>query len=485
MPRLRFHIDRIAGGKAYGWVINQDSIQHRLLIRILLNRTVIASEHANIYRQDLRNAGFGDGAYGFEIYIGTLPHGNIMIFADQYLIYAGELSATLLPNPVNLNIRQTHADSLYFSVKASAALDTFLAQRHPRAVFIFAVTAFYPRIQRHQQLAYNLAEQGIDVFYVEPIFRGGHGCRLQRLNTPGNLYILNLPTCGLSPDFITGNLGTDLVPYWKDLIDLLTPLYTTAYCIWTAPQWLALLSQNLRCQLSLFDCIDDYCATFAQPNLTKLLKQALHQVTGISYTSAYLPGIAKNRHKKTIQIRNGFDQRYLAVQKNLPTPITLGYLGALDEINGQWLSKFLQANTIPSLIMGSGNLIDSLSNLAQQHQHICLTGEISHASAMKNLQHCRFGAVFFRSQAIARWVNPVKCYEYLAMDMPILSSHSIDLEPELQVCSHVIPSPASHFSSIQQRKIAQRFHRIRASLDIQQYSWHYRSQQMLFFLESF
>lgn len=485
MSPLRFHIDRIAACKAYGWVINQDSMQQRLLIRITVNNTVIATEHANIYRQDLRNAGLGDGTYGFEIYIGMLPYGKLMIFADQYLIYSTELIPTLIPNSITENACQNYYSSVYFSVRDRDALDAFLAQRRARAVFIFAVTAFYPRIQRHQQLAYNFSQQGIDVYYVEPLFRGGQSVRLQRVDTPGNVYILNLPTYGQSPDFITGNLGTDLVQHWKVLIDALSQLYNTSYCIWTAPQWLALLYQKLQCDLSIFDFIDDYCATFSQPNLRNLLKQALHEVTGITYTSAYLPGIPKSCHKKTMQIRNGFDQKNLSFKKSSPRPITLGYIGALDTINGKWLSKFLEANSIPSLIMGSGNLIDSLSHLAKQYQHIFLTGEVPHAMAMTNLQRCRFGAVFFRSQTVARWVNPVKCYEYIALEMPVLTSHQIDLEPELYQCCHLITTPKTYFSSIKQKKIQQHFLRVRDSLDIQQYSWQYRCQQMRIFLESF
>lgn len=481
MQKLRFHIDRIAHCKAYGWVMNEYARQQRLLISIVINGEIIASDHANVYRQDLHNAGLGDGTYGFEIYVGMLPQGRLAIFADQQLIYAADVN----PRKFACLRTKNNFSSLYFSEKDLHQTEFFLSKRRNSALFIFAVTTFYPRIQRHQQFAYAFAQQGIDVFFVEPLFRAGTACRLQRLTTHENIYILNLPTCGRRADFITGNVDPDLAECWKNLLNPLTQFYSSTFCIWSAPQWLALMSQPLTFSHSIFDVIDDYCATFSQPNLASLLKWALHLVDGISYTSMHLPNMPKQRDKKSIQIRNGFAEQWLISQKSVSSTMTLGYVGALDAINGKWLLKFLQANPIASLIMGSGSLTELLVNLANQSQHIYMTGEVTHPVAMTYLQYCRFGAIFFRSQAIARWVNPVKCYEYIALGIPIVASHLIDLEPELHACCRVITEPQNKFSNADQRDIERLFLRTHKTLELQQYGWQHRSQQMRTFLESF
>jgi hypothetical protein len=63
----RVQLDHSAIEKVTGWVFNPENIAYRAKIEVRAGQTVIACGLANEYRQDLLNAGFGDGAYGYTL----------------------------------------------------------------------------------------------------------------------------------------------------------------------------------------------------------------------------------------------------------------------------------------------------------------------------------------------------------------------------------------------------------------------------------
>lgn len=483
MRKLRFHLDRIVHCKAYGWVLDEYALHHRLFIKIAINNIVIASDYANIYRQDLRDHGLGEGSYGFEIYLGDLPTGTLTIFADQELVFSKSFDC-LHQQHKHLDLKQFKSP-VYLSIQDISALENLLSQRRPAALFFFGITAFYPRIQRHQQLAYEFAYRDFDVFFIEPIFRGGKTYRFQCVDQFKNIYLINLPTYGQSAHFIEGYFDIGILEYWRQYLNQITQFYSMTYCIWGSPQWLLLIHQSITFNISIFDFIDDYRATFSQPRLETLFKQCIHRVDGVIYTSTHLPFINQCKRKKHIQVRNGFSSQLRLTKRSQSTSRTLGYVGALDEINGHWIFKFLNVNRVSALIIGSGTLSQRLSDFASAYQDICILGEMSHTMAMSYLTTCRFGMVFFRSQKIAQWVNPVKCYEYIALGMPTLASHEIDIEPELRECVSIVPYSRMTVSYKQQNQIEARFSKSVIKLDLEKYSWENRCQQIESFFNSF
>lgn len=489
MSQLRFHLDRIANGKAYGWAINETAPLCRPFIRIAINGIVIASEYADVYRQDLRDINFGDGAHGFEIYLGEIAAGQMTIFADRKMVFFKACDATfsmkIAVHGAQYEAVPSEAVVAYLPPDDISLIDTLFPKRHASALFIFGVTTFYPRIQRHQQLAYALTQRELDVFFIEPIFRGGDACRIERLFPSLNLYILGLPTCSGSADFIAARFDDEIVRTWAIFFAQITQRYSVNHSLWGTPHWWQMMQATSSFDTHIFDYVDDYSITFSQSGLAELVENCLYHADGVSYTSANLPFIRPLKNKKHVQIRNGFSSPLLGMSKSCGANAEFGYVGALDAINGDWLTDFLGANQGTALIMGSGSLGESISHFSAVRKNIHFLGEVTYFKAMLALSQCRFGIIFFRAREIAQWVNPVKFYEYMALGLPVLASHEIDIESELRPLVTVIPCSALNLSARGKNKAEQLFWQTYKQLDFEQYNWQKRGEQMHQFLLNF
>lgn len=484
MKNIRFHLDRISQSKAYGWARDDRDPSRKLRIDVAVNGAVMYSDYANVYRQDLYDLAWGDGAYGFEIYLGTLAAGELALFVDGALMFSTKNTAVFKGDFVEQSMPIDSVINLPQAVPEQ--LEALLSQRQSTALFLFGITSFYPRIQRHQQLAYMFAQRGWDVFFIEPIFRAGESFRFERLDARTHLYSLILPTQGQRTDFIGAYFDKGVLDSWSSYLSEVMGLYSVTHCVWGAPQWWPLMCRSLPFDTTIFDYIDDYGATFGQPHLRELLQRCIDHVQGFTYTSARLPMMEGFKKKKHSQIRNAYSTALIkADQPHAKPATTLGYVGAIDAINGDGLLQFLSANQALATIMGSGSLDCALSDLARRRKDIVFLGEVSHRAAMSQLSNCCFGMTFFRSQEIAQWVNPVKVYEYIALGMPVLSSHEVDVELELRSLLTVLPHSSMVFSMDWQNKLHHSFWQIRRQLNLHQYSWTYRCEQMQHFLETF
>ncbi|WP_462320479.1 ExeA family protein [Halochromatium sp.] len=68
-PRVRGQFDRVANDIAHGWAFDPDSPEQRLQIAIYCQDKIVGQGNADRFRQDLLDAGIGDGAYAFELQI--------------------------------------------------------------------------------------------------------------------------------------------------------------------------------------------------------------------------------------------------------------------------------------------------------------------------------------------------------------------------------------------------------------------------------
>lgn len=71
---IRGHVDEASDGVLYGWAFQPDAPDRRLCVDVLIDGRFVGQARAHLFRQDLLNAGYGNGRYGFELLIGdTLP----------------------------------------------------------------------------------------------------------------------------------------------------------------------------------------------------------------------------------------------------------------------------------------------------------------------------------------------------------------------------------------------------------------------------
>lgn len=60
-------VDTLANGKVYGWAFNSDNQAERLQISIARGAQTLAAGMADLFREDLPDAGIGDGKHAFAI----------------------------------------------------------------------------------------------------------------------------------------------------------------------------------------------------------------------------------------------------------------------------------------------------------------------------------------------------------------------------------------------------------------------------------
>ncbi len=64
------HVDELRDGVLYGWAFEPDAPDRRLCVDVLIGGRFVGQTRAYLFRQDLQDAGYGDGAYGFELLVG-------------------------------------------------------------------------------------------------------------------------------------------------------------------------------------------------------------------------------------------------------------------------------------------------------------------------------------------------------------------------------------------------------------------------------
>lgn len=69
---LRSNVDSISGSRIQGWAWDEERPRVRLRIIARDDANLVGSAQADKYREDLKNAGIGDGCHGFELFIPNL-----------------------------------------------------------------------------------------------------------------------------------------------------------------------------------------------------------------------------------------------------------------------------------------------------------------------------------------------------------------------------------------------------------------------------
>ena len=61
------YLDKVGAGMVQGWACHVPEISRRLVVRLYLDDQFVAEGVADQQRDDVRDAGHGDGQYGFQL----------------------------------------------------------------------------------------------------------------------------------------------------------------------------------------------------------------------------------------------------------------------------------------------------------------------------------------------------------------------------------------------------------------------------------
>ena len=436
-------------------------------VHVYFEDRLIIIDYADIYRLDLHKKNISDGCAGFDIYVGDIPKcylkiivdDNVCVFqGEKYLQDIGKYSDKFLSK------FPSYIDADSFSLFAS------FDNRPAALLVIFSITAFFPRIQRHQQMAYEFDRRGFFVIYIEPIFCRGSKLKVKKVIGCKNLYSINLPKSSHSYiDFIFAKTN-QTINYFKHILTDFKLYFSHSAQVLTCPNWIGIIQDEKMFDVSIFDYVDDYSEVFGR-DLSAILSYYLERSDFVTYTSARLPQLEALKPESKFQIRNGFRD----APSKKPKKYTFGYCGAIDTINGKWLHDFFGNNSDrTSVVIGSGA---SSSIFDEGFANMSYLGELGHHDSMAEIAMASFGLISFKSSYIASWVNPVKFYEYISFGLPVLASNLVDVEDELIEFANVIDS--NKISSVDLGKFTNRFNLSATRLDFNNYSWSHRVDSMI------
>jgi len=116
---LRAHIEKIDAGVVSGWLYNDAAPDQAIDFFLVINGYIVSAGKAEQYRPDLRKAGFGNGAHGFQAFLlpGTCDKKitNVSIVDTEYRIVEHQnVELPLLVSACQVSCVQKNANSLEF-----------------------------------------------------------------------------------------------------------------------------------------------------------------------------------------------------------------------------------------------------------------------------------------------------------------------------------------------------------------------------------
>lgn len=210
--------------------------------------------------------------------------------------------------------------------------------------------------------------------------------------------------------------------------------------LWLTMPWqLPLLPRKAHYKI-IYDCMDDYAAITSRPSERNILihqeNQLLARADIIFASSAHLQKKLRERcaDEKTVYLlRNGCnakwissfpeEQEHSSVQTKM---LKLGYIGTI----GRWFDFPLLLNSLAVANNVEYHLYGPVENGVDipKHKRIIYHGVIEHDQLYQHTKEMHVLMMPFIVNDIVQSVDPVKLYEYIWMNKPILSVYYPEIE---------------------------------------------------------
>lgn len=423
---------------------------------------VVATGVCDRFRQDLMEAGIGDGAHGFLIRLSA----SVALEAELHIVEVAsgaELSGSPIPlspgaavevaRPLlshdarieelvrGADARRRQLARLYADLKRREGYLSDAADTEPlRATGLMDVVVLPPidwdyRIQRPQQLAMAWADLGCRVFYVSTDFLqpepDGPAHALLRRSHPGVLHVRLQRPLPHPPLNTTPIVEADL-PVLVESYKLLAEQFgiTRPVLVVGSPGWepLAAALPGTR----VYDCMDRFDAFgFATPGILVAETRLLRSADLVLTASKPLRQYAEASGARTVLVPNAASRKlFAAAQPATGGPTVAGYVGAVED----WFDAELLARAAVRLPdarfevhghVGSQEAAERLSGLP----NVILYGELPQERLVTVLEGFDVALIPFKRTQLIEHTNPVKVYEYLAAGLPVVATPMPELAP--------------------------------------------------------
>lgn len=217
--------------------------------------------------------------------------------------------------------------------------------------------------------------------------------------------------------------------YFKFLIKKYNPDY-----IWiTFPQLYDYIPSNINCKI-IYDCMDlsigfDFSDNFKSKILDsekKLVNDSSLVFTSSNYLSKRLEDLYKC-DEKLLQIRNAFGGKIIDddIEKKSEKPYKIGYVGTISH----WIDFETIKRTLKELKNIEYHFIGpyELDNVINEDK-IKFYGSIDYKDLYNYVKNFDCLIVPFKLNELVRSINPVKLYEYINYNKPIISVYYEELD---------------------------------------------------------
>lgn len=127
----RYHFDVVSPNGISGWAFKLEDEDHSPSIEIRSGNTVLWATEANVYREDLANAGFGNGEYGFSLLPSEASVQAAISSVDLYIDgHKAQESVPFEMEPADKGIYRVHLDHISAgSIRGWAFKEGFISYR--------------------------------------------------------------------------------------------------------------------------------------------------------------------------------------------------------------------------------------------------------------------------------------------------------------------------------------------------------------------
>jgi glycosyltransferase involved in cell wall biosynthesis len=291
--------------------------------------------------------------------------------------------------------------------------------------------------QRPQHLLSRLAQTRPVFFIEEPEHDPHGGTRWERSQPTANLTVIRPRTPLLSPGFSPDQLEA-LTPLVEDLADELrgTPLVAWLYTPLALP-----LARSLEPELVVYDCMDELSLFLGAPPELLSREAALLEWADVMFTGGPSLYRAKQaRHPNVHCFPSSVDAAHFRSarqgregtiaeaedQAALPRP-RLGFYGVIDERLDLGLLDFVAARHPEWQIILVGPVVKIDPATLPRRPNIHYVGQRSYDELPRYLAGWDISLLPFARNDATRFISPTKTLEYMAAELPIVSTPITDV----------------------------------------------------------
>lgn len=315
--------------------------------------------------------------------------------------------------------------------------EVFLSLQQDKPDYIvWGVIDWHFRMQRPQQLALSLLEEGRRVFYISSqiVHSDQAGFEIEPLDSSGKLFQIKLFADG-APVIYDGAPCEKSIGHLRQSIGELLEWGNIGKTVSLIdhPYWYD-IATSLPNNRLVFDCMDHHEGFGNNSDtLVAIEKQLIREAELTITTSAWLDDKVASTAKRTELIRNAGDYEYFSQEpdEKYQDPKgrkVIGYYGAIAEwFDFDLVASVAKANPECSVLLIGADTA-GISQKIGRIPNITFIGEVPYQKLPFYLYGIDVCLLPFKVIPLTLATNPVKAYEYLSAKKPVVT---VDL-PEMQ-----------------------------------------------------